>query len=205
MTRCSYLIDADDRIRHVDEGWIAFARENAGSAGERILPPAILGQPLLSSITDATTRSIWRALLARVRKAAAPSRFRFRCDSPGMRRLLEMTITPGAGGSIEFTTTVVLAERRMAVALLDPAVERTDELLTTCAWCARVRCHDDEWCDLEEGVQRLNLFDRDALPRLSHGMCPSCLTAMEAEIAEGPRPHGDVTTLGPFEPGRAVD
>ena len=60
MTRCSYLIDADDRIRHVDEGWIAFARENAGEAEERFLPPAILGQPLLSSIADATTRATRR-------------------------------------------------------------------------------------------------------------------------------------------------
>lgn len=200
VSDCTYRIDADDRIRHVGEGWIAFAHENFGEGEERILPPSILGQPLLDSITDATTRSIWRALLGRIRKGAGPVRFRFRCDSPEMRRLLEMTIALEADGAIGFTTTVVLAERREPVALLDPAVERTDALLTTCAWCARVHCPDGVWCKMEDAVRRLDLFGRAALPRLSHGICPSCIAAMDHEITGEAGPDRGVTTLGEFAP-----
>jgi hypothetical protein len=192
---CTYRIDADDRIRHVGEGWVAFAHENHGHGEERVLPPAVIGQPLLSCIADATTRRIYHDILARLRQGAGPTRFRFRCDSPGMRRLMEMHIAVLEDGSVSFTTSVVRLEPRDPVALLDPAVPRTDELVTSCAWCARVRTPVGEWRPVEEAVRIMDLFERESLPRLTHGICESCAAAMQREVS-GDAPPDAITTLG---------
>jgi hypothetical protein len=179
-SRISYRVDAADRIEAVSESWSVFARENWGEA---LLPPSILGRSLWDSISDPTTREIYAALLARVRGGRGPVHFQFRCDSPAIRRLLDMRITRLPDGAVEFSTTPVSLEPRTPVAVLDPLARRSAAFLVSCAWCARLRVTEGEWVEVEEAMRILDPFEQQVMPRLSHGMCPDCFAAMTRRVA----------------------
>lgn len=170
-----YQIDASDRIAAVNEGWIEFARANSG---DRLLPPAIVGHSLWDSISDPTTTQIYRAIVNRVRKGAGPAQFRFRCDSPAMRRLLEMRIKGGERGAVDFETSLIESQPRPVVALMDVQTPRSDALITICAWCMKIEVPGHVWLEIEAAAATMGLFESAALPHLSHGMCPDCYDAM---------------------------
>jgi len=170
-----YRIDSQDRITAVNSTWGEFARENDGV---HLIPPPIIGANLWDSIGDPTTRAVYRALLDRVRKGAGSVRFHFRCDAPGFRRLLDMHISVTSDDEVIFCVHPVAEQVREVVPLLDPFVHRTPTILSTCSWCMRISIGDGEWAEVEEAISRLGLFEELELPRLSHGMCPTCHAAM---------------------------
>src|SRR5205807_257981 len=114
-----------------------------------------------------------RDLLTKVRTGRT-IRFEFRCDTPGARRLLEMAISPGGPGAVEFRTRVLSEQPRLAVKLLAGDVPRSADLLRACSWCKRVDV-GGEWAEVEEAVALLRLFEHPSLPMLTHGICESCL------------------------------
>jgi hypothetical protein len=179
-----YLLDADDRIVGVNDAWSAFALANAGDPS--LQPPAILGRPLWEQVTDETTRQLYARLLERVRAGAAPPPIRIRCDSPGERRLLEMTLVARPAGAIEVRTRAIRLERRATVELLDREARRSERLLAICSWCGRIPSEGGaRWLEVEEAVSALGLFEGDALPRLSHGICEDCRKRVEEALGGG--------------------
>ena len=175
-----YLIDADDRISFVDDGWCRFA---AANGSEELMPPTIIGQSLWDHIIDETTARLYRQIVSGVRKGDSTC-FTLRCDGPECRRLLEMTITAGPDGSVEFQTHPIQLERREPVALLARDNPRSDRLLRSCAWCNRfdVSFGSDEWVEAEEAATRLRLFENERMPQLTHGICNGCFTKMKTKV-----------------------
>ncbi len=167
----SYEIDVTDRITAVCENWTAFAIANSG---EHLVAPRVVGRDLWGAISDPTTRTLYRAMLKRVRADGGTASFCFRCDSPSKRRELQMHIAAHADGAVAFTTSLLCEQERSAVLLLDPAAERNEAFVVVCAWCARVRVAETQWVEVEAAARMLHLFDRTALPQLSHGICPPC-------------------------------
>jgi hypothetical protein len=47
--------------------------------------------------------------------------------------------------------------------------------LTVCAWCERMKVHG-RWVEPERALELMTL-PRDREPSLTHGICPSCLSA----------------------------
>jgi hypothetical protein len=178
-----YLLDADDRIVGVNEAWSAFALANAGDRS--LLPPAILGRPLWEQVTDETTRQLYLRLHERVRAGATPPPIRIRCDSPAERRLLEMTLVARPAGAIEVRTRTIRLEHRATVALLDRGAHRSERLLVICSWCGRLPAGARRWLEVEEALPALGVFEADALPRLSHGICEDCQTRLEEALGWG--------------------
>lgn len=170
----SYRIDSTDAITDVNEGWDAFALANDG---DLLLQPGILGTSLWRWIVDPTTREVYRSLLRRIREDAQPVRFRFRCDSPGRRRLLEMEMTLATNGDVDFQTTSVSEQARTEIAFINPATARSGALITICGWCLRIPV-SAKWLEIEEGVLALGLFEAETMPQLSHAMCPACYETM---------------------------
>lgn len=167
----SYEVDGADRITAVSESWEAFALANHGG---HLVAPKIVGSSLWSAISEPTTRALYRTLVMRVRAGGDVASFCFRCDSPSRRRELLMRIAARDDGIVSFTTSLVREQERREVALLDPAAERTEEIVVVCGWCARVKVGEGRWVEVEEAVRVLRLFELTALPQLSHGMCPLC-------------------------------
>jgi len=51
---------------------------------------------------------------------------------------------------------------------------RRNDLLVICSWCNKIRTENGEWQEVKETIKSLGLFELDALPTISHGMCDSC-------------------------------
>ena len=178
----AYRVDADNRITDVDSAWLAFAQQNAPSRLDR---RATIGRPLPDFISDAETRHLYHMIFARVRATKRSLVLPFRCDSPTLRRFMELEVAPLAGDALALTGRLLWEEARPHVALLDVAVPRGEDALTICSWCKQVYVAG-EWIDVEEAVSRLRLFYRASLPHLTHGICERCRDRVLAALAETP-------------------
>lgn len=173
-----YAINAADRITFVDDAWVAFARENDEPALSR---EAVIGRPILDFISDPATEGLYEMLFERIRSLQKTITVPFRCDGPEVRRYMELVMRPGEGAEILFESVLLHSSSRPAVSLLDVVSTRTDEFLRICSWCKRVNV-DDTWVEVEEALGRLRLFERKAMPRLTHGVCEMCERRVLEEI-----------------------
>jgi len=169
-----HRIDREDRICFVSAAWLAFAAENGWSTSA----DQVLGSAIMSQIADTETRHVYRLLIDKARDGSRPATFRYRCDSPDLRRFMEMQISNLGRGQIEFRSRVLRLERREPVRVLDAALRnRSGDILSMCSWCKAVYAQS-AWIELEEAVQRLGILAESALPAISHGICPTCSERM---------------------------
>ena len=178
-----YRINARDEIISVDEGWRRFADSNDAA---EFVDSDVIGHPLWDFITDETTRALYAKLIARAR-LGTPAQFTFRCDSPSARRLLEMSIASVGAGAVEFATSTLQLDFRSPSALLARDTLRSAEFIRACAWCSRIDIGIDEelWVDVEVATTQLGLMEGGPMPRMSHGICESCLKAIEHRLVTG--------------------
>ena len=176
--RLVYRLNARDEICFVGEGWARFAEENDAPG---LAPERVLNVPLWEFISDAETRLVYREIVGRAREGR-PSGFTFRCDAPARRRLMRMEVVPHGGDGVQFEVTRLRAETRPHQALLDVTAQRTEELLRVCSWCKKFDVGGETWEEVEVAVTRLGLFEREAMPRLTHGMCGPCRHSMMGTI-----------------------
>lgn len=169
-----YRITADGRIDSIEGPWDRFAREN-GAPGL----PRPLGEPLLDHVAGASVRAVLASLLDRARRLDEPIELSYRCDAPDRRRFMRLRLERETGGTLMIRSRVLREEPRPPVRLLEPDASRSDDLLPICAWCKRVEA-DGTWLEVEEAIERLGLFDRPALPELTHGVCEVCSRELES-------------------------
>lgn len=177
-----YRVDGLDRVVSVGGPWDAFARENDGDA---VVARHIIGRHLFDFVTDPTTQHLYRKMLARAR-AGRDLNFTYRCDSPGVRRLMEMQMRlVNDDGSVEFSSTPLHEQPRVPVDLpqADGAADAPETLQRACGWCNRFEV-DGEWLEIEEAAARLRLLERTSPPTVTHGMCEECASRMLAELDE---------------------
>lgn len=168
---CTYELDDNLRIVAVDAAWSGFAIANA--APELAPPPGPLGQPVLSYVADRTTALLYEELFSKVRRTGGRLMVPFRCDSPSLRRFLELRIEPRRPTGLRLHSRVLRVEERPEVLLLDRREPRDGELLRMCSFCKSVEAQG-RWRHVEEAIAALRLFERDVLPSITHSVCPSC-------------------------------
>jgi hypothetical protein len=173
-----FSLSEDDRIVRVNEQWTRFAQANGG---EHLAPPAVLGTDLWRYISDGSVRELYRMMLQRVR-GGRTVRYSFRCDSPAVRRMFAMTVSPGEGGQVEFCSALLQQEERAPLSLLDPRWPRDDRLILVCSWCHRVELDPSLWLEVEEAVARGHHLEAPSLPGLTHGICPSCFQEVRRSL-----------------------
>lgn len=178
--RFCYRVDGDDTIKSISENWCAFANDNQWQA--RCPPDGVVGRPLWEFIEGEETRQLYRDLFERVRAGRRPGPIPFRCDAPAERRFLELRLTPLSHGEIELISTIVRREPREPVRLLDVHVTRSDDVLRICSMCKKVVVPPERWVEIEHALVELELFEGDAMPGLTHGLCPPCCDAAMAEL-----------------------
>lgn len=165
-----YRIDAGDMLVEVNDAWRAFALEN----GAPSLADGAVGTSLWAAIDGAELRHVWGILLDRAR-AGAPVDVPYRCDGPGMRRHMRMTMRGFPDGGVEFVSRILDAEPREPVP--------TDELLRACSWCNRF--HVGEWLEPEDATERAGLLGA-APPPITHGICEDCRAEVMRGVAGAP-------------------
>lgn len=178
MLQMLYWVDESDHLARVDEAWREFALENGAPelASERIL-----GRPIASFCSDATTSWIWGLFLARARLGVAIE-VQIRCDSPDFRRLFQVALSRDAS-LVRVTSRLISGEAREFVPLLDSSLPRSKGQLLCCSWCKLWKDPWGHWVEVEEFVSTLGLMGVDLLPEITHGICPTCRSSFAASAS----------------------
>jgi len=170
-------VDAEDRIAFVDASWAAFAKENGAPA---LTAECVRGASLWNYVSENATQEFYRIFMRKVRATGRTIVVPFRCDGPECRRFMEMAIMSLGAGALEFRSVLLREEARLRVDLLDPDFPRTEQWLTLCAWCKKVKAA--KWVEVEEAVRELGLFEQARLPQITHSVCPACEQAFESAV-----------------------
>jgi len=172
-----YRLNENDVIESVDDRWLAFARENGAC---RLNLASVVGRPIWDFIADAPTRTLYGEIHDYVRSTGKPTVVPFRCDSPTLKRYMELTISKFNGQlQYESKLTRVSAHRRLSI--YDRTKERSDESLTMCSMCKRSLIEPAGWQEMEDISLRLRLHDRANVPALRYTVCPQCTTRFSAK------------------------
>ncbi len=174
-----YLINERDEIAFVNREW---DRSAAANAGENLVAKRIVSRSLWDFISDDTTQQIYRDVLARVRSGRR-MRFPIRCDSPGLRRFMEMDARPAEAGGVWFQVRTLALEKRPPAALLETARDHSPVLIVTCSWCKRFKTAAG-WLEVEEAISTMRLLESAVLPMISHGMCADCEGKMRSALED---------------------
>jgi len=174
-----YLIDADDVVTGVSEGYAEFARANG--APELVEPSS--DRTLWSAFDGDEIRELWQLVVQRVRTEHTEAQVPFRCDAAHARRWFEMTVSPAEHGCVRFRSVQMFEEEREPIALLDHEVTRdaAAPAIALCSWCGRGE-RDGEWLEIDDLVQAGRLLELDAPPPVSFGICNPCRREMSAEL-----------------------
>ena len=170
-TVVTYRVDAKDVIVDVGGAWDQFAEVNGGV-------PNVLGRPLWHFVAGNDVRGVWAVLLRHVRTEWEPLAFLYRCDAPGLRRLMQMELVPQPDGGVAFNSRQVRAVEAAAISGRWEAATR-QETVVVCGWCARVNVGD--WVTADRAIEAFGLTGPESrLPRLTHGICDSCARELRA-------------------------
>jgi hypothetical protein len=167
-----YQINQKDIITYINPEWFEFAHENNYKVIDN---DSILGTSLWHHVVDPQTIQIYKTLIQKVRDGNDSIKVFYRCDSPETRRFMEMKITSSDEQEVMFINSILKEENRPAVALLDPAYPRNQQMISMCGWCKKVRTNGS-WLETEDAIIELKIFDEPEIPQITHGICPSCKT-----------------------------
>lgn len=106
-----YTVDAEDRVTAVCPQWDLVATQGGGSA--QAMASGVIGLPLNRFISGDATRMFMDAALQAVRLTGQPRILHHRCDTPTVRRRLEMTLVPLGGGAVRIEHRLIEQQLRV--------------------------------------------------------------------------------------------
>jgi hypothetical protein len=115
----------------------------------------------------------------RVRDSGAEVTLLFRCDSPEIRRFMELRMTRPADDRVELSAELIREETRPRVSLLDTEQPRAGDPIRICSFCRCVESQTHVWLEVEEAVAELELEEGSPVPPLANVVCPGCTAAAE--------------------------
>lgn len=177
----SYEISEYGTLVSANSEWFAFAAENSAS---ELKPDSVLGRPLWKFIAGSEVRHLYHVIFNRLKETETALDLPYRCDSPDYRRLLNMHIAYRPERHLFcFESRILSMERRKPVSLIDPNQAHGNGLLSMCSWCKKILLESSNWVEPELAIERLKLFERSSLPRISHGVCTDCEAALHKEVS----------------------
>jgi hypothetical protein len=140
-----------------------------------------VGVPLYEFVSGLEVAELTRRLLARARAGLGARAIPFRCDHPGGRRYMTMSVEPEPSDGLRLEYSIEREEPRPWAPLVDRRASRSEELLRVCSWCNRAAV-DGAWLELDELLRRSELFARRGpVPRLTHGLCQDCARKLRGD------------------------
>ncbi|GFO66967.1 hypothetical protein GMLC_05460 [Geomonas limicola] len=180
ITLYEYTIDNRNHIVRVSDNWDSF--ETTDQTPDRFSASRILGLSIWEFIDGDETSLLYETIFKKIRKHLSSVIIPYRCDSPTVRRTLELHISANIDGSIDFHSYLLQEVGREKVDLLDPSFDRSNEHIRVCSICKKVAVTDSEWVEIETAISDLGLFTTVKLPQITHGLCPGCYAAAMAEL-----------------------
>lgn len=175
-----YRVEPDMSIGWTSANWDRFARENGAP---ELAEGTVLGHPVWEYIEGDGTRAVYEAVIRRVRATGEEVVLPFRCDSPDVRRFMELRMRR-TNSELEVVSELHREEPRPHVALLDAASPRAGEPIRICSFCKRVEARGSEWLEVEDAAAALELSADGPYPPLDHTVCPDCEATARGESAD---------------------
>lgn len=174
----SYEIDSEDNIVFCSDTWDNFAIENDG---EHLAFEQIKGQSIWNHISCDKTVGLYQRIFASAR-AGKPVQFFLRCDSPTVRRLLHVSVSPTIEGRVRTTTLLFRTDEREPVHTVNCAHghDPADDCYTLCTWCNKLDA--GSWLELEDLMHLRRSEGREAPPPVRHGICDPCHARIDQQL-----------------------
>jgi hypothetical protein len=168
---CRYRVDEADLLVSVDDIWLAFAAENGAAELDEA---SVLGRPLWEFVAGDETRRLYSEMHTRVRQKKTPVVLPFRCDSPSLRRHMQLTISAWDADQLTYESVLLRVEPQRPLGIFDSMRPRSNSILTVCSCCKRALLEPAGWLDVEEVSTKLRLFETQKVPDLRYAVCPNC-------------------------------
>lgn len=146
-TRLHYVIDSQDRIVDVGDGWDAFAIANGGAS---LVAEAVVGRSLWDFVAGEPVRALYEVCFLVARQARRTLRLDFRCDSPLYRRHLLMRVAATPSGMITLSTITKSLSSWPTPSTTESAPAGP---IVMCGLCRAVR-RAEAWVDVDDWVAR---------------------------------------------------
>ncbi|MCB0210732.1 MAG: hypothetical protein KDJ52_15440 [Anaerolineae bacterium] len=164
-----YWLNQVDEIVDVNDEWNAFALDNDG---DTVVREKVIGKPLFSFIMGESTRLFVDNLLQRARLRYQETHKFYRCDSPDIKRFMEMRIIPEDKNILRLEHTIIRRE-----VMSPPVYYRYSPTINypyrRCSICNKV-LHRAVWCEGGELVGTGPQAPIDAIDVIYH-VCPTCI------------------------------
>ncbi len=173
-SQLSYTLDPDDAIIAVTGDWDRFALDNGG---DESLSTKIIGRRLDRFIAGDVTLMFVRTLLMSARTLERTIQRPYRCDSPQVKRFMEMTIVPRGSGVLEVCHRQVRSEPYRYSLPVTAAMPGTgSNFVKRCSLCQRIRL-GQTWSEVDDAVLEGRLQQRaTAELAVVYGVCPDCMS-----------------------------
>jgi hypothetical protein len=166
-----YGVDDNDVLTYVDQWWVAFAEENRAIG---LVRDSVVGHSIWEFIADEPTRQLYRELHSYVRSTGKPIQVPFRCDSPTLQRFMQLKISRGENGHLQYESTLLRTVPQRRLSILSPRTKRSNAFLTMCSVCKRSLIEPSGWIELGDISLRLRMYDQQRVPELRYTVCPDC-------------------------------
>lgn len=168
-TSSFYRLDANDRIVAVGGDWNEFALANDA---EGLLAERVIGSAIFDHVSGDVSVMFLRTLLNGARTLQRPTKRPYRCDSPGLKRFMEMVVEPDVHA--EVTVHHRLLRTESLKAMFRFAVRQgAAPLATRCSMCNRLKV-GGQWQEPEVAWAE-GLLAAERTTPVIYGVCPDCL------------------------------
>lgn len=172
-----YIIDQHDLITSVSSGWDDFALDNDA---EHLIASNVIGKSLWEFVSDRDVQNLYLNLVNSLRLNGRQIQFKYRCDSPELKRFMDLVIQPLPDKGVKFISRIERVEKRNPVEILKRKITRNDQLLRMCSWCKKVSLNGS-WLEIETALSGSDLFLSDNQPQLTHTICEDCYKQVMGE------------------------
>lgn len=159
---------------------------NTASWSDRACSKGIIGKPLLEFICDDVTRMYVTTMIDSVRIIPQTLFRPYRCDSPEMKRFMQMIITPEDNGWVRVSHELLRCEPLKKTVRFKTKIHEQNSILkkrnfvhykiefVRCSLCNRLRTlGTDKWQEADNlTIEKSNSLN---LIQVVYGICPDCL------------------------------
>lgn len=158
-----YYLDERDVIVDVNAAWNDFALQNGGI----LLADEVIGEKLLRFVTGEPTRMYINTVLESARTLGRRAVRPYRCDSPGLKRFMEMSVVPEAGKRLRLEHRCVRVEQRDPPVAFEYRPGRT--AVRCCSICNRIE-HRGQWAEAAQQITGRSTMRLD----VAYEVCSNC-------------------------------
>ena len=162
-----YRLDQSDRITAIGGAWDRMAQENGG---DRLCGDSVVGRPLYDFISGDISKMFVRTVIEGVRVLQRPRTVPYRCDSPGLRRYMEMSIKCEPGGGLLLEHRQVRTEATGRRFDFRVGTQPLRQMVVRCSHCNAVKV-EGRWGEPEALLPVAPAGDVPVV----YGVCPTCM------------------------------